>query len=173
MYLVCDHPYNFHLSTFRRNHPYVTLQYYFYAKVLKITRSGACFTLLPLLLSRKGRQPSGTWDLEHSIEHERLWHPIRAHCWINQLSKKLVSSLAVSGLWRQEADFRINYLCDDHWSNVFSWIKLLSYLRAAECKCSLLPSFLYSPSKTLAFLSVASAMTDTHRNRLGLASNRR
>ena len=53
-------------------------------------------SLAPTPFIRKGSQPSGTWDLEHSIKHAHLWHPVGAHCWINQLSNKLVSSLSVS-----------------------------------------------------------------------------
>ena len=67
-------------------------------------------------------------------------------------------------LWRQEAKSRIDYLRDDHWENIFSHIKLLSYLQATECKWPLLPSFCMS--KMLVFVSVVSAMVDTHRNRL-------
>ena len=33
-------------------------------------------SLGPLLLSGMGCQPSGTWDLEHAIEHAHLCHPV-------------------------------------------------------------------------------------------------
>ena len=32
----------------------------------------------------KGRQLTSTWDLEHSIEHAYLCHPVGALCYINQ-----------------------------------------------------------------------------------------
>ena len=65
------------------------------------------------------------------------------------------------------------YFCDDHWDNIFSLMKLLSYVRTTECKFPLLPGFCYSPCKSLVLsvCSVTSAMTDMHRNRLALASN--
>ena len=57
----------------------------------------------------------------HSIvAHAHLLHPVLARDLINQLAKKLVSSLAVSPMATQEAKSKIYYLNDDDYDNIFS-----------------------------------------------------
>ena len=82
----------------------------------------------------------GFWNITLSM---RIYDILLEHIdkSINCSRNSLAPSPLLKGLWRQEAEFRIDYLCDDHWDNIFSWIKLLNYLRATECKCPLLPSF--------------------------------
>ena len=55
---------------------------------------------------------------------------------IIRLRNTLAPSSSLSyALWRQETKYRINYLRDDHWdNNIFSRIKLFSYLQASERK---------------------------------------
>ena len=69
--------------------------------------------------------------------HVRLWHPVGAHC---QLSKKLVSSLAISLVCKKlnselATSVMVTGTIFSHESNS------LAILQATECKCPLFPGF--------------------------------
>ena len=99
--------------------------------------------------------------------------PVRARDLLNQLAKKLVSSLTISPVRCVKARTqKQNLLSLWRWLGlIFSWIELyLANCRSVHVsvQCCL---FCDSLSKNLVFMPAASAMTSIHRDRLVLAAN--
>ena len=114
-----------------------------------------------------------TQDGYYNIIVNYLLHPVQARDLINQLAKKLISSLAISPMaCVKERSEEQNLLPPWRWLLLYLLLNqaAYSYLQPTTCKCTLSPVFLYSLSKKLEFAPISSAITAVYRDRLILAS---